>query len=650
FALFLSPTMSKHSRLIDSEDETNPKRPCNDVVSSLFPAHWPIVVFSHICENFTASDVVSFSYTCRHWHAMLPTALRNVKFLDLKSSYFLRCMFCWMYGFYDEDSSNAPLVSTIELDCFLLTPNCFPLPLCSFLSSLTLIGMDGQTDAFLQGLLPLISQLSSLSISNFGVFNFSDAMLKRLANSFINLKEFSFERQFDQNFSLFLHSMIATTGHSLQHLSLNDIDQTNFLNICQTLGPHLLSFSYTNTNQNWMAIDDNVLNLISTYCEKLKSLKLISNVSIYSSFDEPIIFPGDYLSLAISSSSRIFPRYFRQEEGNPLVSLSGLTSLGKLLGNLEVLHISRGYGLKFCEATDVDLMQIFSTFSKHLSELQLNGFFGLSDGFIHQVLLYSATSTVSSLEKVFNSAEGSSSSMLISKAFSPPYPHLLKLSLEGSAVSDVGLQTLAATVGNQLSYLSLKRCRYLTETGYVSIADFCFNVRHLNLGSCSNINDLSMQRILQKCKLIETLVLNDTLISDISLHSIGAERGSTMKELALHRCEYITDNGLFHLAEKCPNIILLSLSSCTHITSLGIGQIASHCLHLMKFRLDETDINNDALQTISNHLFHLRYLHLHGCTHINAEGFKYFSAQTQPFLKCIEISPHQISKKFLQIL
>ncbi|PFH37829.1 leucine rich repeat-containing protein [Besnoitia besnoiti] len=224
---------------------------------------------------------------------------------------------------------------------------------------------------------------------------------------------------------------------------------------------------------------------------------------------------------------------------------------------------------------------------------------------------------------------------------------LRKLCLEAADISDLGLQAIAAALGREAETLSLKRCASLSEAGHGAIADHCPNLTSLNLGFCSGVNDLSVCSLLSCCPMLRTLVLNDARISDVALEAIGKCLGENLFELALHRSDRITNEGLKALAKFCPNLALLSLSACPQITDAGVIHIALSCRKLLKLRLDGTRVTDLAIRAVAQNLHRLRYLHLQRCGSVSGDSLRCFSAETHPCLKCIELSdPHRkISKE-----
>lgn len=63
-------------------------------------------------------------------------------------------------------------------------------------------------------------------------------------------------------------------------------------------------------------------------------------------------------------------------------------------------------------------------------------------------------------------------------------------------------------------------------------------------------------------------------LTDAGLDVIGERLGGNLIELALHRSEGITNEGISRLAGSCPNLALLSLSACSQISDEGICQVS----------------------------------------------------------------------------
>ncbi|CBZ52743.1 F-box/LRR-repeat protein 20, related [Neospora caninum Liverpool] len=290
------------------------------------------------------------------------------------------------------------------------------------------------------------------------------------------------------------------------------------------------------------------------------------------------------------------------------------------------------------------LVQLTAAVGKNLLSFSYTNFTRMSDGFLHEVLVACAGSNVSAAPPA--SVSSPRASTLSPSSASPPLRgpsgasgfKLKKLSLEAADISDLGLHAIATALGNTAETLCLKRCSSLSEAGHSAIAEYCRNLTSLNLGFCSGVNDLSVCCLLQSCPSLRTLVLNDARISDVALKAIGDCLGENLFELALHRSDKITNEGLRVLARACPNLVLLSLSSCSQVTDAGVVEIAESCRRLLKLRLDGTRVTDVAIRAVGQSLRRLRYLHLQRCSHVTGESLSFFSAETHPCLKCIELS------------
>ncbi|KFG49616.1 leucine rich repeat-containing protein, partial [Toxoplasma gondii GAB2-2007-GAL-DOM2] len=450
---------------------------------------------------------------------------------------------------------RCPAVHTVELDCFLLTPRgAALLGNAPSLVSLSLTSVDHQTDEFFYALADVISGIESFSVAIFDRSkHITNAALEHLAGRLQKLQAFSVEISFRENLDFFVLALTRASAGTLRHVTLYDVSEECLVQLTAAIGKNLLSFSYTKTSSTSLPISDWLLQYLPLRMPRLTSLRLVDAVTpgVLAQVSSP------FSSLFVSARrrrrrrreteldrERVRERGRARERGRerereqervpPLVSPAGLSCLRPLAGHLEVLALSRSFGLPFTHATDVDLLQFFADFSPRLRELELNGFTKMSDGFLHEVLVacaearFSAApshdSSPSSLSSCSSTSSPCPSLSSVSRA-SPCSPasaapplrgpgvasgfKLKKLSLEAADISDLGLHAIATALGSTAETLCLKRCANLSEAGHCAVAEYCRNLTSLNLGFCSGVNDLSVCSLLQSCPSLRTLVLND---------------------------------------------------------------------------------------------------------------------------------------------
>lgn len=225
---------------------------------------------------------------------------------------------------------------------------------------------------------------------------------------------------------------------------------------------------------------------------------------------------------------------------------------------------------------------------------------------------------------------------------------LHKVSVEASDISDVGLQTLATALGPNLLSLCLKGCHSISEAGLSAVAACCPNLETLNLGACSGVNDMSVVELLKGCSKLRTVVLNDARISDATLEAISKSLGPSLLELALHRNDRLTDEGLKYLAAACPSLRRLSLSKCAQLADEGITQVATGCRRLRSLRLDGTRTTDAGVEAVARNLFRLEFFHLSRCFFLTGISLNFFSSFTHPSLKCITMPNTHVTQQQAQ--
>eukprot|EP00916_Digyalum_oweni_P022016 GHVL01036478.1.p1 GENE.GHVL01036478.1~~GHVL01036478.1.p1 ORF type:complete len:258 (-),score=28.32 GHVL01036478.1:127-900(-) len=245
-----------------------------------------------------------------------------------------------------------------------------------------------------------------------------------------------------------------------------------------------------------------------------------------------------------------------------------------------------------------------------LEELNLDGFYNLGDGFLHAAF---------------------DDILLCRPMLGRP---MKKLSLAMSSVTDVGLNFCVSKFGSSLTHLCLKGCKFLSESALEDISTYCPNLETVNIGYVQSVNDSSLAPILTRCRKLRSLVVNDTRVSDATLHTISVCIGHRLNDVSLHMCSAITNAGLFYLAHSCPNLNMVSFSSCCKVDDRGICEIAWYCKRLQRLRLDDTHVTMKSIKDLSN-LYHLTHLYLNGCEEVQSDEVAKILSKN-PRLKAIQ--------------
>uniref|UniRef100_A0A0V0J278 F-box/LRR-repeat protein 20 n=2 Tax=Schistocephalus solidus TaxID=70667 RepID=A0A0V0J278_SCHSO len=118
-------------------------------------------------------------------------------------------------------------------------------------------------------------------------------------------------------------------------------------------------------------------------------------------------------------------------------------------------------------------------------------------------------------------------------------------------------------------------------------------LRYLSLKGCRNINDDTIRRFTELCRLLERL--------DIS------------------ECRSLTNETFRYLGENCPELTRLSSTSCSKIDDFGLLRLSS-CSHLTRLDVSWCVVGDDGLDAISRGCPGLQHLRVVGCREVTSRG------------------------------
>eukprot|EP01066_Platyproteum_vivax_P005819 Platyproteum_vivax@DN17509_c0_g1_i1.p1 len=152
---------------------------------------------------------------------------------------------------------------------------------------------------------------------------------------------------------------------------------------------------------------------------------------------------------------------------------------------------------------------------------------------------------------------------------------------------------------------------------------------------------MQIANILDNCRLLQSLVLNDTKVSDGAFATLEHQVRPCLSDLALHRCTDLTDAGVALFARGMPNLELLSLSACTGITDQAVKTVARYCTLLQRLRLDYSPLSNPGIKEIGKLSF-ITSLHIK-CERMSGSVLSHFNHEKQQGLKVIEMYHDKVS-------
>jgi hypothetical protein len=192
---------------------------------------------------------------------------------------------------------------------------------------------------------------------------------------------------------------------------------------------------------------------------------------------------------------------------------------------------------------------------------------------------------------------------------------LRKLTGLSGKITDVALKRfgelcpLLESVCFESYFLLLPRSQ-ITDASIVAIA-VSGALTELALQRCDNVTDRGMQAVARHCPRLKRLVLDDCQgVTDYTLKMIG-QHCNALHTLDVSRCYYITHVGLAAVASGCLRLEELHISNNMHLGA-GVAHIARGCPCLRVFFAYDVPLSEEAVQTLARHCPRL--------THVGVEG------------------------------
>ncbi|XP_074280218.1 F-box protein SKP2A-like [Silene latifolia] len=155
-----------------------------------------------------------------------------------------------------------------------------------------------------------------------------------------------------------------------------------------------------------------------------------------------------------------------------------------------------------------------------------------------------------------------------------------KAQLEDNAVETI------ANFCHEIRELDLSKSFKLTDRSLYALAHGCPNLTKLNISGCLGFNDSGVAYLTSFCKKLKSLNLCGCgkAATDRALQAI-AYNCSELQTLNLGWCEKVGDLGVTSLAYGCPNLRALDLCGCVLITDESVIALANRCPHLRSLGL-----------------------------------------------------------------
>ncbi|XP_066993026.1 F-box/LRR-repeat protein 20 isoform X2 [Anabrus simplex] len=139
----------------------------------------------------------------------------------------------------------------------------------------------------------------------------------------------------------------------------------------------------------------------------------------------------------------------------------------------------------------------------------------------------------------------------------------------------------------------------LNSSGISALSKVSHQLRHLNLGCCSGLQDRDLQNLFLKCPLLETVILshNNHLTGKFLL---GLKK-SNLTTLVLNECNNIHSRVLVIGLQNLKKLETLSLNSCINLTGGDVADIVKTVPHLTSLSIERYFplMNNTALHSLN---------------------------------------------------
>ncbi|KAI3644489.1 hypothetical protein MP228_010653 [Amoeboaphelidium protococcarum] len=161
-------------------------------------------------------------------------------------------------------------------------------------------------------------------------------------------------------------------------------------------------------------------------------------------------------------------------------------------------------------------------------------------------------------------------------------PHIERLRLAGTKITDYGLMWISQSAITNLQYLDLNCCNGISDQGIIAVVQSQSELRWIDLTrqnkhkSAALVTDASIMAVAQNCPRMELLDLSYcSQITDAPLIAI-TEQCNRLKSLSLKGLNFITAESVFALGElrrTYHKLIWLQIYNCRNITSQVIDQM-----------------------------------------------------------------------------
>ncbi|XJO78574.1 hypothetical protein BDV3_002989 [Batrachochytrium dendrobatidis] len=333
-----------------------------------------------------------------------------------------------------------------------------------------------------------------------------------------------------------------------------------------------------------VAVMRRIINYLPSACDRLSLLSLnrqwslLAAASIYAS---PLLATSQsferLLQLLSSPASTLIHPYSSLISTLDLSSSAAADSI--FMGDLDLV-LSRCpqllcFRMKHCFHISNILVRSLSANCINLRQVDLPGCPSITDTFIPT--LTTSCPNLEILDLAFTNVTLISLYNIISNC-----PSIVELNLTECkpAATSISNELMQIDFSRPLYHLNLRNSA-VTDTILRFIAIHCPSLTELILESCINVTDNGAMKIINTCPLVEVLDCSFCeKITDVTLQVIAirasATSGGKLQELHLTGCDRITPASILQLVQKCSMLELLVLDGCDQLCGSYIQNMATY--------------------------------------------------------------------------
>lgn len=226
---------------------------------------------------------------------------------------------------------------------------------------------------------------------------------------------------------------------------------------------------------------------------------------------------------------------------------------------------------------------------------------------------------------------------------------LKELSLNSCRLSNLCLETILNALKDLQKLEMSWRSKKVVGISLLAPIPEISNLQELVLKE-TNVDDQSFNVILQSCKKLRTLEIDETYSKTLTSVSLAAIGELTYLENLYMSNNNIDDQNLLKITQSCKNLQKFSLIKCKNLSGLHLSTIANfQKLHSLVF--DDISLNDQILQSILQSCKSLTSLTIINCKKLTGIGISKIAEK--PFSQLSELKINSIDiddKTFLEIM